>query len=196
MSTPASDGEAPTTTRRKGVIDTRRAEQNRAAQRAFRQRKERYVKELEGKVRDMQGLQERVNKLEQENERLRQRIWELEHRPSPPLSNTTAGHAAQPPPPPPSTYYLSHPPSYAHPAPRLPPAPSNQSSRPPRLTDQIPPTQPPQPVDEDEEEKIPKPENGRVLDDLVTMLRSRHRPPIPAHLQEPPSSSSSPSMEV
>ncbi|KAI9312347.1 hypothetical protein BX666DRAFT_2031091 [Dichotomocladium elegans] len=67
--------------RRKGVIDTRRAEQNRAAQRAFRQRKERYVKELESKVCELQGLQERLEKLEEENTHLQQRLWELEHRP-------------------------------------------------------------------------------------------------------------------
>ncbi|KAI9305159.1 hypothetical protein BJ944DRAFT_277761 [Cunninghamella echinulata] len=64
--------------KRKSVIDTRRAEQNRAAQRAFRQRKELYVKELENKVRDMDILKDRVERLEKENERLKYRVWELE----------------------------------------------------------------------------------------------------------------------
>lgn len=74
--------------KRKSVIDTRRAEQNRAAQRAFRQRKEVYVKELENKVRDMEILKDRLERLEIENERLKYRVWELES--SPTLTSVTA----------------------------------------------------------------------------------------------------------
>ncbi|ORZ21399.1 hypothetical protein BCR42DRAFT_407490 [Absidia repens] len=76
-----------TGSKRKLVIDTRRAEQNRAAQRAFRQRKELYVKELENKVRDMEILKDRVKRLEVENERLKYRVWEFE---SSPNSTSTA----------------------------------------------------------------------------------------------------------
>ncbi|ORZ24198.1 hypothetical protein BCR42DRAFT_402430 [Absidia repens] len=68
--------------KRKSVIDTRRAEQNRAAQRAFRQRKEVYVKELENKVQDMEILKDRLSRLEIENERLKYRVWELESSPT------------------------------------------------------------------------------------------------------------------
>ncbi|CAO3588114.1 unnamed protein product [Absidia cylindrospora] len=82
-----------TDSKRKLVIDTRRAEQNRAAQRAFRQRKELYVKELENKVRDMEILKDRVKRLEAENERLKYRVWEFESSPSS-TSTTSAGTEA------------------------------------------------------------------------------------------------------
>ena len=49
-----------------------RAEQNRAAQREFRQRKERYVKELERKLEDLSRRIEHILTLEQENVRLRE----------------------------------------------------------------------------------------------------------------------------
>lgn len=210
--------------RRKGVIDTRRAEQNRAAQRAFRQRKERYVKELENKVRDMQGLQNRVENLEDENARLRQRIWELSHRPSttsssswspsdeesaPPLSTsrsstttTTTATAAIP-----STKHHTtrryHPYSTASttstplPPPTLHP-PTTSSPPPPSLNRSS--ATPLHPTDRSRNIAHQAPsyyatkdhhrqsrdgggtEESRVLDDLITVLRSRHRPPIPSHL--------------
>ncbi|KAG2232950.1 hypothetical protein INT48_008043 [Thamnidium elegans] len=62
---------------KKTVIETRRAEQNRAAQRAFRQRKERYVKELEAKVNSMADWPARMEHLENENEGLKRKINEL-----------------------------------------------------------------------------------------------------------------------
>lgn len=193
--------------RKKAVIDTRRAEQNRAAQRAFRQRKERYVKELESKVREMQGLQEKVEKLEQENERLRQRIWELEH-PSSSSSSSTNGdngrvwsevttsseqqqqptvhhhqrtgqqlHRHNPYPPPPLR--LHHASSVPRPSSAI------------RLSDQwpnsvTPVSDSPQNSKDDESGS----EKGRVLDDLISLLRSRNRPPIPTHLDGTSSSSS------
>ncbi|OAD66551.1 basic-leucine zipper transcription factor, partial [Phycomyces blakesleeanus NRRL 1555(-)] len=50
----------------------RRKEQNRAAQRAFRERKEKYVKELEDKIRQIQAAHEvHVAQLQKENEELR-----------------------------------------------------------------------------------------------------------------------------
>ncbi|KAI8097346.1 uncharacterized protein BX664DRAFT_326169, partial [Halteromyces radiatus] len=79
-----------TGSKRKSVIDTRRAEQNRAAQRAFRHRKEIYVKELESKVRDMEILKDRVDRLEKENDRLKHRIWELETSSTITTTTTTA----------------------------------------------------------------------------------------------------------
>ncbi|CAO3642428.1 unnamed protein product [Mucor hiemalis] len=50
----------------------RRKEQNRAAQRAFRERKERYVKELEDRIKEIEAAHAiQVTELEQENEKLR-----------------------------------------------------------------------------------------------------------------------------
>ncbi|KAL9538588.1 hypothetical protein MBANPS3_010816 [Mucor bainieri] len=63
---------------KKTVIETRRAEQNRAAQRAFRQRKELYVKELEAKVNQMADWPARMEQLENENEQLKRKIAQLE----------------------------------------------------------------------------------------------------------------------
>lgn len=243
MSSAGSDTESTTlnptigsTRRRKGgVLDTRRAEQNRAAQRAFRQRKERYVKELENKVRDLQLVQERANKLEEENERLRQRVWELEkqhhhqqqqglmhhhHHPSPPQPTTTPTKTTHP-----------HPMQTTHPSPPLSSAPPPPP--PPQSTSSQTPSPPPPPVmrhspipartlpppssftSREEQSPIrrvdrvighsdhyhhqhpphphhhhPPPavgmEKGRVLDDLITILRTHHRPPIPARLSDPP----------
>ncbi|KAI8147655.1 hypothetical protein BJV82DRAFT_596398 [Fennellomyces sp. T-0311] len=196
--------------RRKGVIDSRRAEQNRAAQRAFRQRKERYVKELETKVRDMQGLQERVDKLEEENERLRQRIWELEHRPtnattSAPSTTTSAWTRPTSPSSPPRVapipQHTSRSPYRHHPysPPTLPPPSSSiRTSVPLRLSDQRPKPYlhgDEQSAPQQQPPHLPGAEKGRVLDDLISILRSRHRPPIPAHLDSQ-SSSSPPSSAV
>ncbi|KAI7881042.1 hypothetical protein K492DRAFT_177450 [Lichtheimia hyalospora FSU 10163] len=235
MSSAGSDTESTTlnptigTSRRRkgGVLDTRRAEQNRAAQRAFRQRKERYVKELENKVRDLQLVQERANKLEEENERLRQRVWELEkqhhhpqqgmmhhhHHPSPPQPSLAPPH-------PPAKTTHAHPMQTTHPSPPLsssappPPPPSrsissSQTPSPPPVMRHSPipaRTLPPPSSFTSREEQSPirrvdrvvghsehyhhhptaPMEKGRVLDDLITILRTHHRPPIPARLSDPP----------
>lgn len=63
---------------KKTVIETRRAEQNRAAQRAFRQRKELYVKELETKVNAMADWPARMEQLERENEQLKRKLKAIE----------------------------------------------------------------------------------------------------------------------
>ncbi|KAI9307078.1 hypothetical protein BJ944DRAFT_158734, partial [Cunninghamella echinulata] len=59
---------------------TRRKEQNRAAQRAFRERKERYVKELETKIKDMEIEHTKaLASKEKEIETLLYRVTELEN---------------------------------------------------------------------------------------------------------------------
>ncbi|SAM08823.1 hypothetical protein [Absidia glauca] len=78
--------------KRKTVIDTRRAEQNRMAQRSFRLRRELHVKELENKVRDMEILKDRLERLELENERLKYRLWELESSPKAPSPDNQHHH--------------------------------------------------------------------------------------------------------
>ncbi|ORY93290.1 hypothetical protein BCR43DRAFT_496662 [Syncephalastrum racemosum] len=62
------------------VIPSKRAAQNRAAQRAFRQRRDRYVKELEEKAKVMEQWQEEMDQLRGENQRLRGTIASLEQR--------------------------------------------------------------------------------------------------------------------
>lgn len=53
------------------VSTTKRAVQNRNAQRAFRQRREKYVKELEARVAEMLELHKKVEDLQRENRELR-----------------------------------------------------------------------------------------------------------------------------
>lgn len=56
---------------RKKVSGTKRAVQNRNAQRAFRQRKEKYMKELEARVAEMLLLHKKIDDLQRENRELR-----------------------------------------------------------------------------------------------------------------------------
>ncbi|KEF51631.1 uncharacterized protein A1O9_12266 [Exophiala aquamarina CBS 119918] len=59
---------------------SKRAAQNRAAQRAFRQRKEGYIKKLEEQVRDYQVLSENFKAVQAENYQLRDYIINLQSR--------------------------------------------------------------------------------------------------------------------
>lgn len=56
---------------RKKVSSTKRAVQNRNAQRAFRQRREKYLKELEARVGEMLQLHKKIDDLQRENRELR-----------------------------------------------------------------------------------------------------------------------------
>lgn len=59
---------------------SKRAAQNRAAQRAFRQRKEGYIKKLEEQVRDLHTLEENYKAVQAENYQLRDYIINLQSR--------------------------------------------------------------------------------------------------------------------
>ncbi|KAK9474305.1 uncharacterized protein V1510DRAFT_349787, partial [Dipodascopsis tothii] len=59
---------------------SKRAAQNRAAQRAFRQRKECYIKDLEQKVLELKSSKETIDSLRQENLQLRDYILALQSR--------------------------------------------------------------------------------------------------------------------
>jgi len=65
---------------RRELNTSKRAAQNRNAQRAFRARKEEYIKSLESKVRDYEAVEERNHALEGENTALRQYIMHLQRR--------------------------------------------------------------------------------------------------------------------
>ncbi|ORY95009.1 hypothetical protein BCR43DRAFT_565205 [Syncephalastrum racemosum] len=111
----------------------KRKAQNRAAQRAFRERKERYVKELENKIRQVQeNHQFATAQLMQENLHLRSIVYRLEAEnfalkgihvqfPIHPLHSSST--SSSPPPPPPASSFLS---SMPQPPPVTPtPAPSS-----------------------------------------------------------------------
>ncbi|PKX93446.1 uncharacterized protein P174DRAFT_513823 [Aspergillus novofumigatus IBT 16806] len=59
---------------------SKRAAQNRAAQRAFRQRKEAHIRELEGKVKAYENMGEAIKALQAENYQLREYIINLQSR--------------------------------------------------------------------------------------------------------------------
>ncbi|KAI7887699.1 uncharacterized protein EV154DRAFT_520101 [Mucor mucedo] len=158
---------------KKTVIETRRAEQNRAAQRAFRQRKERYVKELEAKVNSMADWPTRMEQLENENEGLKRKIHEL-------IAKQDETNKKM--------FILdSSSNKLAHPSTTLPPLASSSSSALASAATQSTSIAVATPT----EKKSTSPpakvagEKGRVLDDLVSILRTRNRPPIPSH--HPPS---------
>ncbi|KAI9275299.1 hypothetical protein EDC94DRAFT_592664 [Helicostylum pulchrum] len=141
------DGSRSPSPLKKTVIETRRAEQNRAAQRAFRQRKERYVKELEAKVNSMADWPARMEHLENENEGLKRKINEL-------LAHQEESNKKM--------FKLE---------PSPPKSSSSTTSSSTTTTNHLKPVVPAKVVGE----------KGRVLDDLVSILRTRHRPPIPSH---------------
>ncbi|GAB5589525.1 hypothetical protein Unana1_04425 [Umbelopsis nana] len=65
------------TDQKKTTQTAKRAAQNRAAQRAFRQRRERYVKDLEIRVKEMDAIQEEMNNLVEQNTSYRKQIDNL-----------------------------------------------------------------------------------------------------------------------
>ncbi|KAL9541726.1 hypothetical protein PS6_010171 [Mucor atramentarius] len=140
---------------KKTVIETRRAEQNRAAQRAFRQRKELYVKELEAK------LKRKVAQLEQENSMYARKTIKLDYA-SVPTTSTS-----------PST---------------------SSSSSSPNAKKSTASTESQQQQQQQQQQTEPKKstqpkqagEKGKVLDDLVSILKTRNRPPIQYHQYQPP----------
>ncbi|KAH6631754.1 hypothetical protein F5144DRAFT_602539 [Chaetomium tenue] len=75
------------------LSQSKRAAQNRAAQRAFRQRKEGYIKKLEQQVRDLGDLESTSKTLQAENYALRDYILRLQSR-----LLDTQGEYPQPPP--------------------------------------------------------------------------------------------------
>ena len=60
--------------------NTKRAQQNRQAQRAFRQRKELYIKDVEAKVTELKSSKDTIDALRQENIQLRDYILALQSR--------------------------------------------------------------------------------------------------------------------
>ncbi|KAF7166105.1 hypothetical protein CNMCM6106_002063 [Aspergillus hiratsukae] len=75
--------ETPKTYGKRPLSTSKRAAQNRAAQRAFRQRKEAHIRELEAKVKSYENMGEAIKALQAENYQLRERgsgaAWQ--HRP-------------------------------------------------------------------------------------------------------------------
>ncbi|KAK5169668.1 uncharacterized protein LTR77_005646 [Saxophila tyrrhenica] len=84
---------------------SKRAAQNRAAQRAFRQRKEGYIKKLEEQVKEFQTMEQNFRGLQNENYQLREYILNLQSRllenktePPPAPSHLGLQPGSQPPP--------------------------------------------------------------------------------------------------
>lgn len=77
---------------RRELSTSKRAAQNRAAQRAFRQRKEHYIQSLKDQVKDHESLTSSYENIQQENFKLRQYIITLQAR-------LLESHTELPPPP-------------------------------------------------------------------------------------------------
>ncbi|OJK01277.1 hypothetical protein ASPACDRAFT_77084 [Aspergillus aculeatus ATCC 16872] len=72
--------ESPKTYGKRPLSTSKRAAQNRAAQRAFRQRKESYIRKLEEQVKEFDGMSETLKALQAENYQLREHIINLQSR--------------------------------------------------------------------------------------------------------------------
>lgn len=90
-------------TNKRELSQSKRAAQNRAAQRAFRQRKEGYIKKLEQQVRDYTDMEMTIKQYQSENYALREYIIQLQSRmletvgefpPPPPNVNLAHSHSA------------------------------------------------------------------------------------------------------
>ncbi|EAW13549.1 bZIP transcription factor [Aspergillus clavatus NRRL 1] len=75
-----SGQESPKTYGKRPLSTSKRAAQNRAAQRAFRQRKEAHIRDLEGKVKAYETMGEAIKALQAENYQLREYIINLQSR--------------------------------------------------------------------------------------------------------------------
>ncbi|KAI9299513.1 hypothetical protein BJ944DRAFT_145376, partial [Cunninghamella echinulata] len=64
----------------RAVIPSKRAAQNRAAQKAFRQRRDQYVKDLEKKVKEMDDWKQDIEMIKDENKQLKQLVQQLQSR--------------------------------------------------------------------------------------------------------------------
>ncbi|PYH87766.1 hypothetical protein BO71DRAFT_163121 [Aspergillus ellipticus CBS 707.79] len=73
-------GESPKTYGKRPLSTSKRAAQNRAAQRAFRQRKESYIRKLEEQVKEYDHTMETLKQLQTENYQLREYVINLQSR--------------------------------------------------------------------------------------------------------------------
>jgi len=73
-------GQGETRKGRRELSTSKRAAQNRAAQRAFRQRKEEYIKSLKDQVKDYEAMADRYKAMQAENYQLRDYIITLQSR--------------------------------------------------------------------------------------------------------------------
>ncbi|KAL4804098.1 putative transcription factor kapC [Aspergillus unguis] len=77
---PADDDEAAKTYGKRPLSTSKRAAQNRAAQRAFRQRKESYIRKLEEQVKEYEVMSQEFKALQSENYQLREYVINLQSR--------------------------------------------------------------------------------------------------------------------
>ncbi|KAL4951345.1 hypothetical protein BDW69DRAFT_170230 [Aspergillus filifer] len=77
---PADDDESPKSYGKRPLSTSKRAAQNRAAQRAFRQRKESYIRKLEEQVKEFEVMSQEFKALQSENYQLREYIINLQSR--------------------------------------------------------------------------------------------------------------------
>ncbi|KAI7892242.1 uncharacterized protein EV154DRAFT_418857 [Mucor mucedo] len=183
----------------RAVIPSKRAAQNRAAQKAFRQRREQYIKDLEIKAKEMEDWQNELDRLRKENGDLRDRVSTLEHQ----VTVLTGGDPSKIPPepirkPPPTVDIVTNDPE---PEPAVDKTQQHQQQQQqqhpgvpsdywgnnnmqvgdfdldfdfdPFFEDEFGPTL------TSNNDFLPNANSGQVLDDLFAMLQTRQRPQIP-----------------
>ncbi|KAL4907913.1 putative transcription factor kapC [Aspergillus multicolor] len=77
---PPVEDESPKTYGKRPLSTSKRAAQNRAAQRAFRQRKESYIRKLEEQVKEYEVMSQEFKALQAENYQLREYVINLQSR--------------------------------------------------------------------------------------------------------------------
>lgn len=77
---PTVEDETPKTYGKRPLSTSKRAAQNRAAQRAFRQRKESYIRKLEEQVKEYEVMSQEYKALQAENYQLREYVINLQSR--------------------------------------------------------------------------------------------------------------------
>ncbi|KAH8889841.1 hypothetical protein GQ53DRAFT_651874 [Thozetella sp. PMI_491] len=105
---PGADAGSDGRKQKRELSQSKRAAQNRAAQRAFRQRKEGYIKKLEQQVKEADDVKTSYQSLQAENEHLRMYVIDLQSR----LIDLQGNY-----PPPPPSINLAHPRAIALPPP-------------------------------------------------------------------------------
>lgn len=118
---------------RRELSTSKRAAQNRAAQRAFRQRKEEYIKSLKDQVKDYEQMAEQFRSIQAENNTLRDYVISLQAR----LIESQGSY-----PEPPSNIDLSRPHTEIPPPVQQIQSPQSQNSGPPQHAQQPAPTAP------------------------------------------------------
>ncbi|KAK4204169.1 hypothetical protein QBC40DRAFT_3472 [Triangularia verruculosa] len=161
------NGETADGRKKRELSQSKRAAQNRAAQRAFRQRKEGYIKKLEQQVQEFNQMEESFKAMQAENFQLREYIIHLQTR----LLECQGGY-----PPPPESVNLAHPSQQQGRAPE-----PGAAAQPQQPGVGAPGSHPAAPPPQPQQQQVPAPNPLEVAAQAVAGLNrsEQHRPVDP-----------------